>query len=444
MKQKNPATYMEPSLLLLDFFESAVCKKEKEGKFRTAANYRSTKRKAEAFINASTGNRPLQESVSEWAQRWVAHLTALHPNHPETVDFYLRNARAMYHIALADLKNRQGYTPHPFKDIRIRKIQPSKRALPEQEIKKLLAPQLRERLKPSARETLDVLLFTLFAQGMVFQDVYNLRWDMVDCDGRIRYWRSKTGNLVEVGVVPEAREIMERYRFEGAVFVFPFLHEGKLKGRDTVSEQTALRRVNHNASAIGKEAGLSLPLTTYVLRHTWATLMLESGKTVELISQCLGHSNIRTTQIYLSRISPAKVDSEVDDMFNRMLRPNFSDTPKDESPGPDIGRTANSSIKEKKSRKGKEITTHIPPIYKVQSKREKNKNSLFLNKKERLRLSFYYLMQFNATKIHISTIRTKFTIDYFNEKTTYPPLNHLKTALDTSRINHSTFCIIVF
>lgn len=394
MKQKNPAMHMEPSLLLSDFFGRAIRKKEKEGKSCTAANYRSTKRKAEAFMNASSGSMPLPESISEWAQQWVTHLTALHPDHPETVDFYLRNARAMYHIALADVKNQQGYEPHPFKDIRIRKIQPSKRALPEHEVRKLFDSRLREHLKPSARETLDVLLFTLFAQGMVFQDVYNLRWDMVDGEGRIRYWRSKTGNLVEVGVVPEAREIMERYHREGAIFVFPFLHEGKLKGTETVSEQTALRRVNHNASAIGKMTGLSLPLTTYVLRHTWATLMLESGKSIELISQCLGHSNIRTTQIYLSRISPAKVDSEVDDMFNRMLRRDCSNRPQEKNARQETAGTTNHKGKEKGVPKKKETETiaHILPINQVRSKRGLQKKSLFLSKKERLRLSFYYLM----------------------------------------------------
>jgi Site-specific recombinase XerD len=61
-------------------------------------------------------------------------------------------------------------------------------------------------------------------------------------------------------------------------------------------------------------------LTTYVMRHSWATLMLEAGKSVEIISQCMGHTSIRTTQIYLSSISTTKVDREVNDMLNRFIR----------------------------------------------------------------------------------------------------------------------------
>lgn len=56
------------------------------------------------------------------------------------------------------------------------------------------------------------------------------------------------------------------------------------------------------------------------MRHSWATLMLEAGKSVEVISQCLGHTSIRTTQIYLSSISTTKVDREVNDMLNRFIR----------------------------------------------------------------------------------------------------------------------------
>lgn len=48
--------------------------------------------------------------------------------------------------------------------------------------------------------------------------------------------------------------------------------------------------------------------------------MLEAGKSVEVISQCMGHTSIRTTQIYLSSISTTKVDREVNDMLNRFIR----------------------------------------------------------------------------------------------------------------------------
>lgn len=49
--------------------------------------------------------------------------------------------------------------------------------------------------------------------------------------------------------------------------------------------------------------------------------MLEAGYPVELIGQCLGHTSVNTTHIYLSRISSGRVDTAVNEMFNRMVRP---------------------------------------------------------------------------------------------------------------------------
>ncbi|MCE9337036.1 tyrosine-type recombinase/integrase, partial [Bacteroides fragilis] len=126
-----------------------------------------------------------------------------------------------------------------------------------------------------------------------------------------------------------AEAIIRRHFRDGSPYVFPFLHHRKgrgSKGKDggeekagSLPEESALRRVNRHAVEIGKLAGLSAPLTTYVLRHTWATLMLEAGYSVELIGQCLGHTSVTTTHIYLSRISSGQVDTAVDEMFNRLV-----------------------------------------------------------------------------------------------------------------------------
>ena len=102
------------------------------------------------------------------------------------------------------------------------------------------------------------------------------------------------------------------------MYIFPFLRE---KNNKTVlCEKSALRRINRHALIIGQMLHLPGKLTTYVMRHSWATLMLEAGKSVEIISQCIGHTSIRTTQIYLSSISTTKVDWEVNDMLNRFVR----------------------------------------------------------------------------------------------------------------------------
>ena|SRR5690606_27009738 len=50
---------------------------------------------------------------------------------------------------------------------------------------------------------------------------------------------------------------------------------------------------------IGTALGFGLSLTTYVARHSFSTMLLRSGASVEFISESLGHSDIKTTQFYL-------------------------------------------------------------------------------------------------------------------------------------------------
>lgn len=315
------ASRAAPKTLTFLFGELA-CEKKRTGNFRTAKNYLSCLHKLCAYLGEEADDFFQEQVTSAWVAGYVNWLWEMHPCHPRTVDFYVRGIRAMYNRAVAPAGNagRQDYLPDPFKGIRPGNGGSSKRALPANETKKLLNPDFRTALHPRLHESLDVLTFMLFMRGMVFQDVYNLRRDAVDRQGCLHYRRSKTGSVIKIDLPPEACGIMTRYQRDDSPYVFPFLHEGRKKGCKVISEESALRRVDSHALIIGQQFKLSITLSTYVMRHTWATLMLESGKPVELISQCLGHAGIRTTQIYLSRISDATVNLEVNDMFDRMLR----------------------------------------------------------------------------------------------------------------------------
>lgn len=361
---------------LLDAFANVIKKKEEKGKLRTAANYRASAGKVSAYLGEGARGFELWKVTSEWVSGFVDWLYRQHPNKPQTVDFYFRNTRAMYNHALCSQKSQRKVWVSPFKGVIIRGIRHSKRALSEKEIQVLLTDTLRQRLNRLETEALDVLQFMLFMRGMVFQDVYNLTWDKVNEDGHIQYLRSKTGVPIDVAVSPEAIEIMNRYRQSDSSFVFPFLHKRQRKKGREISEESVLRRINRHARQIGEKAELSIPLTTYVMRHTWATLMLEADKSVELIGQCLGHASIRTTQIYLSNISLHKVDHEVNDMVNRMLRPE----------GLQQTSTGNRKKKTEKRKESDRMKKKqgSPPVKKLTGKQKKTtseEKSLFLTKK---------------------------------------------------------------
>ena len=49
-------------------------------------------------------------------------------------------------------------------------------------------------------------------------------------------------------------------------------------------------------------AKAELPLSTYVARHSWATIAYQEKVDLTVISEALGHANTKTTQIYIGKI----------------------------------------------------------------------------------------------------------------------------------------------
>ena len=60
---------------------------------------------------------------------------------------------------------------------------------------------------------------------------------------------------------------------------------------------------------VGEMIGLSIPLTTYVARHSWASIAKSKNIPVSAISEALGHDSEKTTQIYLSSLDTSVVDN---------------------------------------------------------------------------------------------------------------------------------------
>lgn len=63
--------------------------------------------------------------------------------------------------------------------------------------------------------------------------------------------------------------------------------------------QSALRWFNNSLKELARALHLKSPVTSYTLRHSWATIAKYRGVSIEMISEALGHKSIKTTQTYL-------------------------------------------------------------------------------------------------------------------------------------------------
>ena len=90
----------------------------------------------------------------------------------------------------------------------------------------------------------------------------------------------------------------------------PYLLPIIRKPKEDISKQchNTLTLINRHLKEIGWSLGLTLPLTMYVARHSWASIARNEGIPLSVISEGMGHNSERTTRIYLSSLETQLID----------------------------------------------------------------------------------------------------------------------------------------
>ena len=137
----------------------------------------------------------------------------------------------------------------------------------------------------------------LYACGLRVSELINLRVsDLDELSGTVRViGKGDKQRLVPVG--REALQSIERYRLE----LRPRLLKGRVSpflfvtARGTAMTRQAFWKLLRGH---GKKAGIFRSLSPHVLRHTFATHLLEGGADLRSLQVLLGHADIATTQVY--------------------------------------------------------------------------------------------------------------------------------------------------
>lgn len=194
-----------------------------------------------------------------------------------------------------------------------------KRAIDKDDIQRLIDLEITEGHTTEYRRLAkDLFLFSYFTAGMNFGDIARLRYkDIVK--GRVNYSRHKTQKLLSFQLVPMALQILEKYGMagHGEDYIFPILnrHEHTTPQQIFNRLHKVLRKVNRELKTLGEQIGLEMPLTTYVARHTFATVLKRSGVNIAIISESLGHSDLSTTQIYLDSFENSQIDAAMQNLL---------------------------------------------------------------------------------------------------------------------------------
>ncbi len=215
-----------------------------------------------------------------------------------TIGIRFRTLRAVYNSALAEgLVKADCY---PFKKYKVSKLhkETAKRAITKEQVKQVIDYDV-SGARFYKKLAVDMFAFSYLMGGINFTDMAFLTDKNVE-GGRLVYVRQKTKKLIMLPLQEKAVEIMNRYRSSQRKFIFPILDERERTLRQIRNRiYDVLDNVNGYLKEIGKELGVELKISSYVARHSYATVLKRSGVSTSVISESLGHSSERVTQIYL-------------------------------------------------------------------------------------------------------------------------------------------------
>lgn len=291
------------AVTLFGYMDKLAEKLKDAGKTATCHHYQSLRNSMTAFFK--TKNMPKSDlSFSELTGQLIADYEQYLTDRelmPNTVSFYLRVLRSIWNKAVEEkLAEKQGSL---FRNVNTRIEKTKKRAVSLSVIKKIAGLNDRQ-LKHSAslRLCADLFLFAYYAQGMAFVDIAYLTKRNID-GGRLTYTRKKTGQRLNIKILPEMQAIIDRYADKHSDYLFPVL---KIPDAPYTKYESALRLQNLHLKTIGEIVGAKL--STYIPRHTWASMAKTKGVPERLIAEGMGHNSLETTHIYMTLLDNSIID----------------------------------------------------------------------------------------------------------------------------------------
>ncbi|MGQ7855530.1 tyrosine-type recombinase/integrase [Pedobacter sp. WC2501] len=207
-------------------------------------------------------------------------------NNENTASKSLRSLRTFVNISL-----RYGFIKNnPFKFIIIKKVDGKRDFLTSEELNKLSQAYFHGKITNSLeKEILRYFLFSCYT-GLRYSDLKDLKMSSIE-NKIIKVRMHKTGYLISVPLSQKALQL--------------------LPTKSAIDSQPVFRVycnkvTNRVLKAVSKEYDIQKKVTCHVARHTFATVSITLGIPIEVVSKLLGHTNLKTTQVYAKIVDSVK------------------------------------------------------------------------------------------------------------------------------------------
>lgn len=290
---------LPPCKTVFTFLQEQVRKKELMRRLGTARTYANAYRRFREFRrDKDLGFESLTPDLMEHYEAWLIGRDMKQ----NTIRFYLRTLHTLLYKAVTE-----GLTTDRklFGQVKLSYVRTAKRAISERELKAIEhMPLAQGSVQAFAR---DIFMFSFYMRGMPFVDIAFLKKTDLK-RGVLGYCRKKTNQYLEIEWEPEQQAIVDRYAHltMDSPYMFPII--SSKDGNEYRQYRRMQERINRGLKRIGHKIGLKIPFTTYVARHTWASIARNMDFSIAIISEGMGHHSYKTTQVYLDSIDTSRIN----------------------------------------------------------------------------------------------------------------------------------------
>lgn len=308
-KNRNATKYV------FDAFEDYIKELIEENRLGTASSYKCAQASLNNFsseLKFADVNRKILNKYEKWMIE--------KGNNKTTVGIYLRSLRTLFNRTNIDK------SLYPFGEGKKLYSIPTgrniKKALTLEEIGRIFnydAPP-----NSSLEMARDYWIFIYLSNGLNVKDLCNLKYKNIKGD-ILKYEREKTklskreSTEITVSLKPKSKEIITKWgqnSLNPEAHIFPHLSKKMTPEDERKIVQQLTKTINKYMKRIAKELCIDKNVTTYYARHSFATVLRNSGAHPEFIREALGHSSLKTTQNYFAGFEDEAIHSTTDALTN--------------------------------------------------------------------------------------------------------------------------------
>ncbi|WP_415376402.1 phage integrase SAM-like domain-containing protein [Patiriisocius sp. Uisw_017] len=227
----------------------------------------------------------------------------------------MREIRALFNEAIQRGITQERY--YPFKAYKVSKLKGKniKKALTREQIR--LMEELDTEQLAHLINSQNYMIFSYYMGGMNFVDMMKLKWSDID-GNRILYKRSKTKGRFSTKIMLPVEKILAYYRNKHSKtnYIFPILLSNELTPTQIENRKAkTLKKFNKDLKEIASLVGITTNVTSYTIRHSFATNLKYAGISMDVISETMGHQDVNVTKAYLKEFNDEVLDNAMEKLL---------------------------------------------------------------------------------------------------------------------------------